>query len=62
MPRNAIDYEDDFYAWTVEQARLLRMGELSAIDAANIAEEIESIGRSDRRELSRSADRIRRPV
>jgi Domain of unknown function DUF29 len=51
MPRNAADYEEDFYAWTVEQSRLLRSGELSAIDAANIAEEIESMGRSDRREL-----------
>jgi len=51
MPRNAVDYEEDFYLWTVEQARLLRSGELSAIDAANIAEEIESMGRSDRREL-----------
>jgi Domain of unknown function DUF29 len=35
MPRNSADYEEDFYAWTVEQARLLRSGELSAIDAAN---------------------------
>jgi hypothetical protein len=51
MTRNAVDYEDDFYAWTVEQARLLRAGEFSAIDVANIAEEIESLGRSDRREL-----------
>jgi hypothetical protein len=51
MARNSADYEEDFYAWTVEQARLLRSGELSAIDAANIAEEIESMGRSDRREL-----------
>ena len=51
MSRNAVDYEQDFYAWTVEQTRLLRAGELSAIDAANIAEEIESLGRSDRREL-----------
>jgi len=51
MPRNAIDYEEDFYAWTVEQSRLLRAGEFSAIDAVNIAEEIESMGRSDRREL-----------
>src|SRR5271168_2524963 len=51
MPRIAVDYDEDFYAWTVEQARLLRSGELSAIDAANIAEEIESMGRSDRREL-----------
>jgi hypothetical protein len=51
MPRNSVDYEEDFYSWTVEQSRLLRAGELSAIDAANIAEEIESMGRSDRREL-----------
>jgi hypothetical protein len=51
MDRNAANYEADFYAWTVEQARLLRAGELSAIDATNIAEEIESMGRSDRREL-----------
>ena len=51
MPRNSVDYEKDFYAWTVEQSRLLRSGELSTIDAANIAEEIESMGRSDRREL-----------
>jgi hypothetical protein len=44
MPRNRVDYEEDFYAWTVEQARLLRSGELSSIDVANIAEEIESLG------------------
>src|SRR5262249_8517992 len=56
MPRNFDDYEDDFYAWTVEQARLLRSGELSSIDAANMAEEIEGLGRSDRRELESRAD------
>jgi Domain of unknown function DUF29 len=49
--QNAVDYEQDFYAWTVEQARLLRSGELSVIDAVNLAEEIESMGRRDRREL-----------
>jgi hypothetical protein len=51
MARNFGNYPEDFYGWTIEQSRLLRSGELSAIDAANIAEEIESIGRSDRREL-----------
>jgi uncharacterized protein DUF29 len=51
LAQNAILYEDDFYAWTVEQTRLLRAGELANVDAANIAEEIESLGRSDRREL-----------
>lgn len=51
MAENNVDYDEDYYAWTLDQARLLRAGELSAIDAANIAEEIESMGRSDRREL-----------
>jgi hypothetical protein len=51
MSQNSARYEEDFYGWTVEQSRLLRSGELSAIDVGNIAEEIESIGRSDRREL-----------
>jgi T5SS/PEP-CTERM-associated repeat protein len=51
MPRNCVNYEEDFYGWTVEQSRLLRSGELSAIDVGNIAEEIESMGRSERREL-----------
>ena len=51
MPRNTPGYEQDFYAWTVKQAELLRSGELSKIDATNVAEEIESAGRRDRREL-----------
>ena len=51
MSRNSVDYEKDFYAWTVEQTRLLRSGELSALDIENIAEEIESMGRRDRREI-----------
>jgi Domain of unknown function DUF29 len=51
MPRNLVDYEEDFYAWTVEQSRMLRSGAISSIDAENIAEELESMGRSDRREL-----------
>jgi len=51
MSRNRADYEEDFYAWTIEQARLLRAGEFSALDIENIAEEIESMGRSDRRAI-----------
>ena len=51
MPRNTPAYEEDFFAWTQEQAKLLRSGDFSQIDAANIAEEIESLGRRDRREL-----------
>ena len=51
MARNRAAYDEDFYAWTVEQARLLRAGEVSALDTENLAEEIESMGKSDRREL-----------
>ena len=44
-------YDRDFYAWTNEQAALLRAGELSAADIEHIAEEIESMGRTEKREL-----------
>lgn len=44
-------YERDFHAWAVEQAALLRSGDLAAADVANIAEEIASLGRSEKREL-----------
>ncbi len=44
-------YERDFYAWSNEQATLLRAGNLAAADIAHIAEEIESMGRSEKREL-----------
>jgi hypothetical protein len=44
-------YERDFYAWANEQAALLRAGKLDHVDIENIAEEIESMGRSEKREL-----------
>jgi len=44
-------YEQDFYAWANEQAALLREGKLSAADIEHIAEEIESMGRTEKREL-----------
>jgi hypothetical protein len=49
--KNASLYDTDFFAWANEQAALLRAGRLSEADIENIAEEIESIGRSERREL-----------
>jgi Domain of unknown function DUF29 len=45
-------YERDFYAWANEQAALLRAGKFSAADIANIAEEIESMARAERNELT----------
>ena len=44
-------YETDFYAWANRQAALLRAGDISAADIQNIAEEIESMGKSEKREL-----------
>jgi Domain of unknown function DUF29 len=45
-------YDNDFYAWTQEQASLLQNRQWSQLDLANIIEEIESLGRQERRELS----------
>jgi uncharacterized protein DUF29 len=44
-------YDSDFYGWATEQATLLRQGRLAEADIENIAEEIESLGRSEKREL-----------
>jgi hypothetical protein len=44
-------YETDFFLWTKEQAAALRAGRLDALDRDNLAEEVESLGRKDRREL-----------
>ena len=44
-------YEQDFYAWANEQAGLLRAGRMSAADIEHIADEIDSMGKSERREL-----------
>jgi hypothetical protein len=51
MPTNSTLYDTDFYAWANEQATLLRSGDVSKADLQNIAEEIESMGRSEKREL-----------
>ncbi len=44
-------YEQDFHAWAMQQAELLRNRQLDCADLDNIAEEIESIGRNEKREL-----------
>ncbi|WP_394751785.1 DUF29 domain-containing protein [Crenothrix sp.] len=46
-----INYEKDFYSWTIEQAELLRNGRFKDLDIANLIEEIETMGRSEKREL-----------
>jgi hypothetical protein len=44
-------YDDDFYEWTQHQAVLLREGAYHELDVQHLAEEIESLGKWDRREL-----------
>jgi len=51
MHRNSAAYEEDFYAWIQEQAKLLRSGQFARVDVENVAEELESMGRSDKREI-----------
>ena len=46
-----INYEQDFYSWTQEQAALLRAGRLNDLDIENLIEEIETMGRSEKRAL-----------
>jgi hypothetical protein len=45
-------YDLDFYAWANEQAGLLRAGKLAEADIEHIAEEIESMGKTEKRELT----------
>ena len=42
-------YEHDFYAWTQAQAAALRAKDWAALDLEHVAEEIESMGKRDRR-------------
>lgn len=42
-------YERDLYAWATRNAALLRAGRWAEVDRMNIAEELESMGRSERR-------------
>jgi hypothetical protein len=42
-------YDEDFYVWTQAQAAALRAGTWGDLDLVNLAEEIESLGKRDRR-------------
>ncbi|MDD9909875.1 MAG: DUF29 domain-containing protein [Ahrensia sp.] len=44
-------YEDDFFAWTQDQAAKLRARAHNEIDWENAAEELESVGTSERGEI-----------
>ncbi|MBI2569203.1 MAG: DUF29 domain-containing protein [Candidatus Schekmanbacteria bacterium] len=49
--RERIAYDQDFFAWTQATADALRQGQLDGLDMEHLADEIESMGKRDRREL-----------
>jgi hypothetical protein len=44
-------YDEDFYAWTLTTAELLRQRRFAEIDIVHLAEEVEDMGKRERRAL-----------
>jgi hypothetical protein len=45
------DYDTDFFQWTQSTAEMIRQGRLAEVDLEHVAEEIEDMGKRDRREV-----------
>ena len=45
-------YETDFYAWTQQQARLIKEKAFDKLDITHLFEEVESMGKHEQRELT----------
>lgn len=45
------EYNKDFYAWAIHNAELIRHGRFTEVDIVHVAEEIESMGKREKREL-----------
>lgn len=45
-------YEVDFYAWTIQQVKFLQEEKWNCLDVPNLIEEIESLGKQQRNELT----------
>jgi hypothetical protein len=60
--KHEADYDLDFFAWTQHTAALLREGRFDELDVEHLAEEVEDMGKRERRELDRGdAQRSARP-
>src|SRR5438270_7197650 len=51
-------YRRDFYGWARAQALAIRAGQLEALDADNVAEELDDLAGSIRRELQSRLEQI----
>lgn len=60
--REATSYDQDFLQWTQQQADYLRQGYWVGLDADNLIEELEALGRSDRRTRREAAKETRKPL
>jgi hypothetical protein len=58
MGTNTELYDKDFFAWTQTTAALLRAAKIYEIDLEVLAEEVESLGRSDRRAFRSEIQRL----
>jgi len=47
----ASTYETDFFQWTKDQASMLRVKKFEDVDIENLIEEIETLGRTEKRAL-----------
>lgn len=48
---NTSQYEIDFYQWTYSQVDLLKNGQLEKLDIVNLIDEVETLGRNDKKSL-----------
>ena len=51
MTTPCVDYDEDLYGWAMHNAQLLRQKRFAEIDYEHIAEELEDMGKSERRGL-----------
>ena len=49
--KHLTSYEEDFALWAAEQGALIRAGKVDRIDLENVAEEIESLARSQKYQI-----------
>ncbi|WP_008308200.1 DUF29 domain-containing protein [Leptolyngbya sp. PCC 6406] len=56
--RDSTLYDTDFYGWVQQQAALIQQGRWGELDAANVQEELESLGRSEKRALTSQIARL----
>lgn len=53
---NSTLFDQDYYLWLKETAQILQQGRWSDLDIANLVEEIEDMGRSEKRAVERNLE------